>query len=240
MQIDSHTPQAALEQLYHAVTRRELLKESPLNIRRTLSFALLFLLFPGMALGFWAGLGITLVFCVGLIALLGANHTPEAVLAAQVWLACGCCVFVVACVLAVISARDKRRLQETPRPAAAAGGGAPLACSVAQPLRWRKDSDVSWGAQLTFLAPAAGIYAFVLSVQNMQRRQLLTLGNQGMCTVYTSTSAAGDLQALLLFKLAVGSHTLRWSLLPRSGRPSPAQVTLLCAPQVNPEKNDEQ
>lgn len=234
MQINSETPQAALERLYRAVTRRELLKESPLNLRWALRFALLFLLFPGMVCGFWAGLGLTLVFCVGLLCLLGMNHTPEAVLAAQLWLGAGGCVFVGWCALSWRAGQRKRRLRETPRPAEPGPEPPTTPCAEPQALRWRKqvnaDGTRLWVAQLKVCAAQPGIHAFFISARGMARQQFLTLGQQGVCTVHSAMS--GDkLQALLLYKLTAGVHTLRWSIYPATGSPPTAEATLLSAPQ---------
>lgn len=244
MQINSQTPQPALERLYRAVTRRELLRGTPLNPRWLLRFALLFLLFPGMVCGFWVGLGLTLAFCIALLCLLGMDHTAAATLAAQVWLGGGACVFVGFCALALRSAFAQRRLRESPRPPAeptAATTGAPplpLTGAGAQPLRWRPrgssaDSSGSkvWECALSLQAPAPGIYALLLSVQSVGRRRLLTLGQQGVCIVHTATTAGGDMQSLLLYKLEAGQHTLRWELSPRGhGSAPPASATLLCHP----------
>ena len=233
MQINSQTPQDALERLYRAVTRRELLKDSPLNLRRTLRFALLFLMFPGMICGFWVGLGLTLVFCVALLCLLGTEHTPEAVLATQVWLVCGCGVFVYYCGRAVYTALAMRRRREQMRPAEPAGDAEALPCGEPQKVRWcrhtRADGTSGWVAELRFHAPAAGIHAFLISLQEAGRHRFLTVGQQGMCTVH-SVMNGGNMQALLLYKLAAGQHTLRWMLEPPSGAKPATEITLLCRP----------
>lgn len=236
MQINQHTPQDALERLFRAVTRRELLSGTPLNVRLLLRYALLFILFPGMVCGFWVGLGLTLVFCVALLLLLAASQGGYAALAVQAWLLCGGLVFVWVCLGATLSAVRRRRLRETPLPPASAASpaaSAPLAQSGAKrALRWHKsESGDEWLAELSWQAPTAGIYAALLSVQGMGRRRLLTLGRQGVCTVYTATSPQGDLQALLLYKLEPGQHTLRWALLPRAGAPPHAELTLLRCPE---------
>ena len=233
MQINSQTPQADLERLYRAVTRRELLKESPLNVRRTLRFALLFLMFPGMICGFWVGLGLTLVFCVALLCLLGMEHTPEAVLATQVWLVCGGCVFVFFCGLSVYSALAMRRQREQMRPAEPAGEAPALPCGEPLKIRWCKHTNAAgaheWMAELRFHAPVEGIHAFLISLQELGRHRFLSVGQQGVCTVHSSING-GNMQALLLYRLAAGQHTLRWILEPPSGAKPATEITLLCRP----------
>lgn len=233
MQINAQTPQATLEQLYRAVCRREMLRSTPLNLRLFLRYALLFVLFPGMVWGFWWGLGITLAFCVALITLLGVGQASAASEATQVWLVCGVCVFLWVCVGSVRSAAARRRVCETARPADTAASATALPdCGTEHALRWRKsaESPDSWQAEVHWQAPAAGIYAALLIVRGMGRRRLLTLGHEGVCTVHSYTTPTGDLQALLLFKLAPGAHTLRWQLLPRAGAPPDTSITLLCKP----------
>lgn len=232
MKIDSHTPQAALGQLYCAVTRREMLRSTPLNVRLLLRYALLFILFPGMAAGFWVGLGATLAFCAVLMGLLAANEVACAAKAAQIWLVGGLCVFVWVSSGAVRAALRLRRIRETPRPSEAPQASTPAApeCGVERKLRWHKSEDGSgWVAEVHWQVQQGGIYAALLRVQAMGRSRLLTLGRQGACTVYTSEQ--GDaLQSLLLYKLEAGAHTLRWAVQPRMAAPPHASVTLLCSP----------
>lgn len=225
MQIDAHTSQESLQRLYSAVTRRELLMNSPLNIKLLLRYAVLFMLFPGMVFGFWVGMGTTLAFCVALTALLVLGLSASATLAVQCWFACGAAVFLWVCVWAVRSAWVLRRMREKPRPAE--GAQAPGASAAVLKLRWHKgEQEDEWVTSLPWYAPASGIYAFLLNVQDMGRRRLLTQGRQGVCSVHTA--GGGDaLQTLLLFKLEAGQHTLRWSLTPRAGRPPTAELTWL-------------
>ena len=233
MQIDSQTPQDALERLYGFATRREMLQASPLNFKLFLRYALLFILFPGMVGGFWVGLGATLVFCVALLWLLGSEQAAYAELGVQVWLVCGVCAFVWVCVGSIRSALALRRLRNTPRVAeqeSAPAAKAP-ACAEEQALRWRKSEEGdSWSAELVWQVPEPGIYAVLLTVRGMGRRRLLTLGRQGVCTVHTAYTAEGDVRALLLYKLEPGRHTLRWALHPRAGAPPHAGATLLSCP----------
>lgn len=225
MQIDAHTSQESLQKLYTAVTRREWLMNSPLNIKLLLRYALLFVLFPGMLFGFWVGMGVTLAFCVALTALLSLGRAGEATLAVQVWLLCGVGIFLWVLVGAMRSAYAVRRKRETPRPA-----DAPLPPHTDLPpaeckLRWHKSGD-EWVAELPWTAPTGGIYALLLTVHDMGRRRLLTPGRQGVCSVHTS-GGGETLQTLLLYKLESGQHTLRWALTPREGRPPSADLIWL-------------
>ena len=194
-------------------------------------YALLFILFPGMVLGFWMGLGITLAFCAALVAFLAMGQVEHATQGVKIWLACGGCVFVWVCCGAIRSAVALRRVRESARPAESPAAQPAPECSVEQALRWHKSEDGSrWVAELSWAAPVQGVYAALISVQEMGRRRLLTLGRQGVCTVHTATTPNGGLQALLLYHLQAGQHTLRWSLAPKSGAAPRASVTLLCRP----------
>lgn len=232
MEINAQTSQAALEELFRAVTRREMLSKTPLNIKLFLRYAVLFILFPGMVFGFWAGLGVTLLYCVALVCLMAYGMADQAALAVQVWLCVGCCVFVWVALGAIRAALALRKLRRTPIAAAEAQLSAnPMPpCGKEHKLRWHKD-EAAWLGEVAWSAPADGIYAVLLSVHHMGRRRLVTRGRQGVCAVYTATTPEGNLQALLLYKLSAGDHALRWVFYPASGAPPATSITLLAAPR---------
>lgn len=235
MQIDSHTTQAELLKLYSSVTRRELMQGTPLNLRLFLRYALLFVLFPGMVRGFRFGLGLTFLFCLCLGTLLAMHRLPESVLAVQIWLGLGVCLLAwiswrtTRTALAVYHRRMTTRPAETPLPE-----NAPLPAQR-HTLRWRRsDDDDEWVAELEFAAREPGVYAFLLCVQGMGKRRLLTLGRCGVCRVQ-SAGDRGELQVLLLYKLGAGAHRLRWALQPRKGAAPATQALWLNHPDNKAE-----
>lgn len=228
MQIDIHTPPAELARLFIGVTRQELLKNTPLNFRLFIRYALLFIMFPGMVAGFWVGLGISLVFFIILLALLFTGGHDVVMPAVWVWLLCGVCVFAYICWSTLRAALKVYRARNTARPADAPLGEATPPGSVK--LRWHKsDSGEEWVAEWALQAAHPGIYAVMLAVQNMDKRRLFTVGRTGVCTVQASGDR-GEFHSLLLYKLEPGEHRLRWILTPRKGTPPAATLTLLHLP----------
>lgn len=226
MQIDAHTSQAELERLFRAITRRELLQGTPLNVKMFLRYALLFVLFPGMLGGFWVGMGVTLLFCVVLVGLLMAGMQDEASLAVQVWLCLGLCVLLRVCWSTTRSALALYRLRQQPLPAEPLSAE-PLQSSAELALRWRKsESGEAWGTEQIIAAEEAGICALLLRVRGMGRCRLLTLGRRGVCRVQ-SAQAGDELQVLLLYRLEAGAHRLRWALQPRQGAAPAASLIRL-------------
>lgn len=226
MQITEHTPQAELERLYTAVTQREMLRSTPLNLRMFLRYALLFILFPGMVGGFRVGLGLTLVFCALLSGLVIGGMQEWSLLAVKAWLTAGVCILLWVSCGTVRSALALRRTRRTPRPADAAytpAAGAP----TEQKLRWRRaEGGAVWEAELEYSQQQAGICALLLQVQSAKRGRLLTPERRGVCMVQ-SAAQSGDMQSLLLYKLEPGCHRLRWIFAPEGGS-APAPQGKIC------------
>lgn len=231
MKIDAHTTQADLERLYRAISQREMLRSTPLNLKMFLRYAVLFLLFPGMAAGFWVGMGLTLLFAVGMVVLLALELTPEAELAMRVWLGAGGLVLVWVSWGTTRAALAQRRRQLASRPAESPAGGTPLALDTYK-IKWRPSDDKqTWEAEWHICAPASGTYALLLDVQGMGKRRLITRGRRGVCCVQ-SRAGLESCQSLLLFRLDAGEHRVGWSLVPAAGPAPQARITLLCMPPV--------
>lgn len=225
MQINTQTSQQELDKLYRAVTRRELLQSTPLNIKMFMRYAVLFVLFPGMIGGFRVGVGATLVFCLVLVSLLSMGMTAESTLAVRVWLGAGVCVLAWVSLSTVRAALKVYHTRNSVRSAENPPASQPSPREIT--LRWRKSEDgEGWLAESRFSAPHPGIYALMLRVQDMGRRRLLTSGRRGVCCVQSSTEDGG-LQALLLYRLEKGEHCLRWTLIPRRGAAPASQLGLL-------------
>lgn len=229
MQLNEHTTQAELARLYTAVTRRELLRSTPLNVGMFLRYAVLFVLFPGMVGGFRVGLGATLACCALLVGLLLGGQNEWAVLAVRVWLSAGVCVLAWVSCGTVRAALALYRLRGCNLPAEGAYGAA---APAVQKLRWHREHEV-WAAEMECGAPATGICALMLQVEGAGKGRLLTPERRGVCMVQ---SAAKDdlLQTLLLYRLEQGSHRLRWVFVPseRCSTPPKGSVSVLVSPRA--------
>ena len=218
MQISAHTPQAELERLFDAVTQREMLRSTPLNLRMFLRYAVLFVLFPGMVMGFRVGMALTLLFCVALAGLLLGDMQDVGVAAVRVWLATGVCALVWVSCGTVRSALALRRLRRTSRPAD--GPVSSSSTPAQQSLRWRRAAGAdAWESELELSQSQGGICALLLEVEGSGRGRLLTPERRGVCIVQ-SVARGSNMQAILLYRLAPGTHCLRWVFIPE--RPTKA------------------
>ena len=231
MRIDSHTPQAELEKLYMLVTRQELLRNTPLNVKIFLRYAVLFIFFPGMIIGFWAGWIITFAFILTLIGFMLADMQEQIRLLQAIWLGCGLSVFAYVTYSTLRAAVLTCRLRRRSRVAEKGRSGA-----ATQPgsytLRWKLAPDGShWLAEFALEPATPGIVALMLELNGAAKRQLLSLGKQGECLV--QHSPAPDAQrTLLLYKLADGRHQLRWALTTQESDPPVTTLTLLHIPGI--------
>ncbi len=228
MKIDEKTPQDMLQKLYEGVLRQEFLRSTPLNLRQFLGFLVLFLLFPAMVFGFWAGIGVTGGFCIVLFALLYLQHADWGMLLAGGWCAVG--LLALAYVTRGVlrhgrELREKRRRVRSAEPGAAKGE----LCPIRKILNWHKGKDARvWKASFSLEAPAEGIYAFLLSLDSYSGARFGTDGTEGCCTVQANGQKGGRFDALLLYKLAAGRHLLEWRMaVSPSGEKPTATLTQL-------------
>lgn len=229
MELSTHTSQAELSTLYRLITRREMLRGTPLNLRIFLRYAVLFALFPGMVGGYRVGLSLTLAFSVALTALLFTGHQQWAIEAVRIWLTVGVCVLAWVSWSTTRTAIARCRKRNTPRPA-----DSPLSSSTPaakeSTLLWHAVPDShEWQTELEHDAPASGIYALMLQVQGADRCGLLTPEQRGVC-ILQSAAQGNSLQALLLYRLEKGHHRLRFILSPRSQTTPQGQATWVCLP----------
>lgn len=228
MRIDDQTSQQELRQLYRQVVLREARRNSPLNLRLFLRYAVLFVLFPGMVGGFRVGLILTGMFSLLLVGLLLAGKTAWGTAAVGCWFALGAVALLGVCLKVQRSARRIRdqRLQER----RADGIGSRASPPPRQTsLHWRKMGEKSgrFQACLHLEAPVSGIYALLLSIDHKGGCRMVTPDRVGMCVVESDGVKGGAFQTLLLYHLAAGSHELRWMADTPDGRPPRGEATQL-------------
>lgn len=232
MKIDALTSQEDLMQLFRRAVRRDLLKSTPLNLRMFLRFAVLFVLFPGMVLGFRVGLAITMCFCGVLTAIMLVGTQNMAEIAIWCWLALGLMVLAFVQARVIHRARMERRLRCQFRPAQE-GLKRCIATPQHEELRWRKDtSSEQYVATLHLDAPERGVYALLLSMSHYDGRRLIADGVQGTCIVQAVGKKGGAFHALILYRLNAGQHELSWAtnITPDKNFPRPISVSQLNRP----------
>lgn len=229
MKIDVLTSQEELMELFRRAVRRDVLKSTPLNLRMFLRYLVLFVLFPGMVMGFRAGLIVTMCFCGVLTAIMLVGTQGMAEIAIWSWLSLGMMVLAYVQARVIHRARMERRLRCKFRPAQAG-----LKRAVCEPqheeLRWRKDTATGqYVARLHLEAPERGVYALLLSMSQYDKRQLIAGGVQGTCIVQATGKPGADFHALILYRLNAGQHELVWTtkITPDNKFPRPLMVSQL-------------
>lgn len=228
MKIGTETTQAELLNLSESVLRRELLKSTPLNLRRFARYLVLFLLFPGMVFGFRVGMIVTLLFCALLGAVIICGTPAAATVSIYTWLSLGIGVllFVQAQVIRKTVLENRRRRLYRP---AAKGLKHAQNTPTEQALKWQpsaKDKNFLVSS-LVFRAPQRGIYAFLLTVEHYDGRRIITGGITGTSIVHAQGKVGASLQSLTLYRLEPGTHELSWAI-PDAAKGAPrATLTLL-------------
>lgn len=123
-----------------------------------------------------------------------------------------CCV----CVQVVRVALETKRARMEMLPAES-GVSQGQRSPEAMRLQWVRDKNRKkrHTASAVVETPCDGIYAFILQVDKGQKdSRIVTHGRRGTCVVYAQGGGkSGEpFQALILYRLAAGSHELRWSV----------------------------
>lgn len=217
MKIDQNTPAADLERLYETVVKREFLRGTPLNLRAFLRYTVLFMLFPGMILGFYTGLAITAAFCGVLLTLVITDNMEWGMTATLSWLALGLIPTIYLTIdtwKRAARTRAQRMLDRVPLPGHATGSTT-TSTAVTRPLKWRPKKANGSTIRIATVSTEVdhdGIYAFLLTITNYSGSRLVTDGPMGMCLVQSEGKKGETLQALMLYRLKTGHHELQWSL----------------------------
>lgn len=230
MRLSALTSQRELQALYNRVSRNEFLRDTPLNLRLFVRYAALFILFPGMVLGFRVGLGVMLAVCVGMIVALVSGEQVVAERLALSWLILGGAVLLWVTGQTMLAAWKRLRLCRQLRPADAplAPGAELSTCGTPYSLKWRKGERKNcYEAPLVLRGDSVGIWVVMLELEQCGRGHLLAPSGQGICCPH-STGEPDKLRVLAFCKLAPGEHRLTWKFI--SDRPSPprAQATIVC------------
>lgn len=228
MRIEEQTPQQELRQLYRQVILREARRNSPLNLRFFLRYAVLFLLFPGMLYGFRIGLLLTGAFSLLLLGFLLAGAETWGTVAVSCWFALGIIALIVVSLNVWRAAGRTRRQRQQERPATE-NPGKFTPFPRQKNLHWHpmEGQDGRFRTSLSLDAPAAGIYALLLTVDHKGGCRMITPDKKGMCVVESDGVKGGAFHTLLLYQLAKGHHELVWMADTPDARPPRGEVTQL-------------
>ncbi len=210
MKIDRNTTQEQLMKLTDAALLRDFLKGTPLNLKAFFRIGLLFMLFPGMLLGFRIGLVITGLFAAGLMGCLLWGQEEWGVQAVRWWLLTGVVLVVCVSIYVTITSWKQRRKREQFLPA---DGSLPAAEAVADPqeyaLRWREE-DGRYVSSLVLDIPVRGVYAYLFTVEDYEGGGIGTERAMEACLSQGEGKPSLRYNHFFAYRFEPGRHELRW------------------------------
>ncbi len=237
MQLDHNTTQTDLQKLYHLIVRKEFLKGTPLNLKAFLRYTLLFLLFPGMIFGYWAGFGITAAFCLLLTIMVSLDQVSLALICVFTWFSLGLlpvCYITWKTYSRAARTRALRLMQREPLGTNPAKAITPHNTR----LNWhnlRRKHNTMQTASIVINAPQDGVYVLLLTIPTYNGGRLLTDGPAGMCIMQKQVQKGKELNALQLYNLKKGAHEICWSFSVTEDTPAPdAFITqIICKTDIS-------
>ncbi len=210
MKIDRTTTQEQLMKVTDAALLRDFLRGTPLNLKAFFRIGLLFMLFPGMLLGFRVGMLITGLFAAGLMGCLLWGQEAWGVQAVRCWLITG--AVVVACVSVYVSMgawRQRRRreifLDADDSLSAADAVSAPQELA----LHWQEE-DGRYMSRLVLDIPVRGLYAYLFTVEDYEGEGIGTMRAQDACLSQGEGKPSLRYNQFFVYRFEAGLHELAW------------------------------
>ncbi len=210
MKIDRNTTQQQLMKVTDAALLRDFLRGTPLNLKAFFRIGLLFMLFPGMLLGFRAGMAITGLFAAGLMGCYFWGQEEWGVQAVRCWLLTGAVLVVCVSVYVSITAWKQRRRREQ---FLAADASLPAAGAVRAPqelsLDWREEEG-RYVCRLVLDIPVRGLYAYLFTVDDYEGEGIGCERAQEACLSYGEGKPSLRYNQFFVYRFEPGLHELSW------------------------------
>ncbi len=210
MKIDRNTSQQDLLRVTEAALLRDFLRGTPLNVKSFLRIGLLFVLFPGMLLGFRTGMLITGLFAAALMGCLLWGQDAWGIVAVRWWLITGAVVVVCVSVYVSISAWKMRRTRQQFLPADAS---LPAADAVRDPqelpLRWQEEEG-RYVCRLVLDIPVRGLYAYLFSVDDYEGDGIGSSRALEACLSQGEGKPSLRYNQFFVYRFEPGLHELSW------------------------------
>ncbi len=227
MKIDRNTTQEQLMKVTDAALLRDFLRGTPLNLKAFFRIGLLFMLFPGMLLGFRIGMLITGLFAAGLMGCLFWGQEEWGVQAVRWWLITGMVLVVCVSIYVTITAWKQRRKREL---FLAADASLPAAEAVRDPqellIRWREEEG-RYVANLVLDIPVRGLYAYLITVEDFEGDGLGTNRAQEACFSQGEGKPSLRYNQFFVYRFEAGLHELSWYTTSLKGGEPHAIITQL-------------
>lgn len=227
VKIDARTSQAELNLLVERGLRRDFLKCTPLNLKQFIPFTLLFLLFPGMVLGWRIGGLLTALFAAFLTGCLIWDAPGVATAGLRIWLFWGCATVLIVSFQVVrsglLSMRRRRRLLPSVKRERRAGARFPQQA----PLHWEKERVAGvecYVSRFLVEAPQPGFYAFLRTVDDYDG---VLRYSPNTCFEQMEGKTGLRVNDLVVYRFDAGLHELVWATASAEGEAPKATISQL-------------
>ncbi len=210
MKIDRNTTQEQLMKVTNAALLRDFLRGTPLNLKAFFRIGLLFMLFPGMLLGFRVCMLITGLFAAGLMGCLFWGQEEWGVQLVRWWLITGVVLVVCVSIYVTITSWKQRRKRER---FLAADDRLPAAEAVSDPqeltLSW-KEEDGRYTSRLVLNIPVRGLYAYLLTVEDFEGDAIGSERALDACFSQGEGKPSLRYNQFFVYRFETGLHELAW------------------------------
>ncbi len=210
MKIDRNTTQEQLMKVTDAALLRDFLRGTPLNLKAFFRIGLLFMLFPGMLLGFRIGMLITGLFAAGLMGCLFWGQEEWGVQAVRWWLITGAVLVVCVSIYVSITSWKQRRQREL---FLAADNTLSAADAVSDPqelaLSWQEEEG-RYVSRLVLDIPVRGLYAYLFTVDDYEGEGIGTARALEPCFSQGEGKPSLRYNQFFVYRFEPGLHELSW------------------------------
>ncbi len=210
MKIDRQTTQEQLLKVTESALLRDFLKGTPLNLKAFFRIGLLFMLFPGMLLGFRIGMVITGIFAAGLMGCLLWGQEEWGVQAVRWWLITGVVLVAGVSVYVSISAWKQRKTRQK---YLAADDSLPAQDAVREPqelpLVWHEEEG-RYISRLVLDIPVRGLYAYLFTVDDYEGDGIGTNRALEACLSQGEGKPSLRYNQFFVYRFEAGRHELSW------------------------------
>ncbi len=168
VKIDRYTSQAQLMRVTEAALRRDFLLGTPLNLKAFLRIALLFMLFPGMVLGFRVGMLLTGLCAAFLMGCLFWGQEAWGVWMVRWWFIWGALTVLGVSVMVGLNAWRTWQRRKPFLPADDEAAAEVLRDPQEHELHWQEVEGDHYECRFSLDIPQRGIYAYLLTVDDYE------------------------------------------------------------------------
>ncbi len=191
-----------------AALRRDFLLGTPLNLKAFLRIALLFMLFPGMVLGFRVGMVLTGLCAAFLMGCLFWGQEAWGVWAVRWWFIWGGLTVLGVSVMVGLNAWKSWQRRKLFLPADEDAAADALLDPQEHALRWQEVGGDHYECRLVLDIPVRGIYAYLLTVDDYEGEGIGLRHAEQACFSHGEGKPSLRYNQLFLYRFEAGRHEL--------------------------------